>query len=104
MTNEEAIKWLQLQASIQVRWDDDSKETEQTRTECERRIRKAYQKGIEALKTREPKLVINVHKAHDNVLNPNVPWIGKCPKCGKKIEGKTLTSFCKYCGQAVAWE
>ena len=59
---------------------------------------------IALLKAREPKLVTNIHKEHNNVLNPNVPWIGKCPKCGKKIEGRNLTRFCKFCGQAVKWE
>ena len=56
------------------------------------------------LKAKEPKLVTNIHKEHNNVLNPNVPWVGKCPKCGKKIEGRNLTRFCKFCGQAVKWE
>lgn len=60
--------------------------------------------AITLLKAREPKLVTNIHKEHNNVLNPNVPWIGKCPKCGKKIEGRNLTRFCKFCGQAVKWE
>lgn len=58
----------------------------------------------EQLKAQEPKLVVNIHKANNNVLNPNVPWVGKCPKCGRKIDGKNLTRFCKYCGQAVKWE
>lgn len=56
------------------------------------------------LKAQEPKLVTNIHREHNNVLNPNVPWVGKCPKCGKKIEGRNLTRFCKFCGQAVKWE
>lgn len=52
----------------------------------------------------EPMLVVDIHKEHNNVLNPNVPWVGKCPKCGKKVSGKNLTRFCMYCGQAVKWE
>ena len=59
---------------------------------------------IAMLKAQEPKLVTSIHKEHNNVLNPNVPWVGKCPKCGKKIEGRNLTRFCKFCGQAVKWE
>ena len=64
----------------------------------------ALDMAIEALKAQEPKLVTNIHKEHNNVLNPNVPWVGKCPKCGKKIEGRNLTRFCKFCGRAVKWE
>ena len=60
--------------------------------------------ALELLKAQEPKLVTNIHKEHNNVLNPNVPWVGKCPKCGKKIEGRNLTRFCKFCGQAVKWD
>ena len=56
------------------------------------------------LKAQEPMLVVNIHKAYNNVLNPNTPWVGKCPKCGKKISGKNLTRFCMYCGKAVKWE
>lgn len=59
---------------------------------------------IEALKAQEAKLVVDIHKQYNNVLNPNAPWVGKCPKCGKKIDGRNLTRFCKYCGQAVKWE
>ena len=64
----------------------------------------AIEYAVAMLQKQEPKFVINSHKAFNNVLNPNVPWVGKCPKCGKKIEGKTLTRFCKFCGQAVKWE
>ena len=59
---------------------------------------------ITLLKAQEPRLVINIHKAYNNVLNPDVPWVGKCPKCGKRVSGKNLTRFCMYCGQAVKWE
>ena len=60
--------------------------------------------ALELLKAQEPRLVINIHKAYNNVLNPDVPWVGKCPKCGKRVSGKNLTRFCMYCGQAVKWE
>ena len=65
---------------------------------------KALREAADLLKAQEPKLVTNIHKEHNNVLNPNVPWVGKCPKCGKKIEGRNLTRFCKFCGQAVKWD
>ena len=60
--------------------------------------------ALALLEAQEPKLVTNIHKEHNNILNPNVPWVGKCPKCGKKIEGRNLTRFCKFCGRAVKWE
>lgn len=71
------------------------------RIEC---CRQVMRNTLALLKAQEPKLVTNIHKEHNNVLNPNVPWVGKCPKCGKKIEGRNLTRFCKFCGQAVKWE
>ena len=61
-------------------------------------------KARDLLEAQEPQLVINIHKAYNNVLNPDVPWVGKCPKCGKRVSGKNLTRFCMYCGQAVKWE
>lgn len=64
----------------------------------------ARKEAIALLKRQEPKLVVDIHRAFNNLTNPHVPWVGKCPKCGKKIEGKNLTHFCKYCGQAVKWE
>ena len=65
----------------------------------------AFDKAIEALellKKQEPILLENQHKPYGHVINVNSPWISKCPKCGKKIEGKQ-TRYCKYCGQAVKW-
>ena len=55
------------------------------------------------LKEQEPILLENQHKPYGNSTNANSPWISRCPKCGKKVEGKQ-TRFCKYCGQAVKWE
>ena len=55
------------------------------------------------LKVQEPILLENQHKPYGLTTNANSPWISRCPKCGKKIEGKQ-TRFCKYCGQAVKWE
>lgn len=55
------------------------------------------------LKKQEPILLENQHKPFGISTNANSPWISRCPKCGKKVEGKQ-TKFCKYCGQAVKWE
>jgi hypothetical protein len=61
------------------------------------------QKAAELLKAQEPVLLENQHKPYGHSTNANSPWISRCPKCGKKIEGKQ-TRFCKYCGQAVKWK
>lgn len=55
------------------------------------------------LKAQEPILLENQHKPYGVSTNANSPWISRCPRCGKKVEGKQ-TKFCKYCGQAVRWE
>lgn len=59
--------------------------------------------ALSLLKAQEPILLENQHKPYGHIINANSPWISRCPKCGKKIEGKQ-TRFCKYCGQAVKWE
>ena len=59
--------------------------------------------ALELLKEHEPILLENQHKPYGHIINVNSPWISKCPRCGKKIEGKQ-TRFCKYCGQAVKWD
>ena len=55
------------------------------------------------LKKQEPILLENQHKPFGYNTNANSPWISRCPKCKKKIEGKQ-THYCKYCGQAVKWD
>lgn len=55
------------------------------------------------LKEQEPILLENQHKPYGISTNANSPWISRCPKCGKKIEGKQ-TRYCKYCGRAVKWD
>lgn len=55
------------------------------------------------LKAQEPILLKNQHKPGGHIINANSPWVSRCPKCNKKIEGKQ-TRFCKYCGQEVKWE
>lgn len=57
----------------------------------------------ELLEEQEPVLLKNQHKPGGHFINANSPWISRCPKCGKKIEGRQ-TRFCKYCGQAVKWD
>lgn len=59
--------------------------------------------ALELLKEQEPMLLENQHKPYGISTNANSPWISRCPRCGKKVEGKQ-TRFCKYCGQAVKWE
>ena len=59
--------------------------------------------AIVLLKKQEPILLENQHKPYGISTNANSPWISRCPRCGKKVEGKQ-TRFCKYCGQAVKWE
>ena len=58
--------------------------------------------AIVLLKEQEPILLENQHKPYGISTNANSPWISRCPRCGKKVEGKQ-TRFCKYCGQAVKW-
>lgn len=55
------------------------------------------------LKEQEAILLENQHKPYGISTNANSPWISRCPRCGKKVEGKQ-TRFCKYCGQAVKWD
>ena len=59
--------------------------------------------AIAMLKEQEPILLENQHKPYGISTNANSPWISRCPRCGKKVEGKQ-TKFCKYCGQEVKWE
>lgn len=60
-------------------------------------------KELEAGQKQEPVLLENQHKPYGHFINANSPWISRCPKCGKKVEGKQIR-YCKYCGQAVKWE
>lgn len=58
--------------------------------------------ALAILKEQEPILLESQHKPYGISTNANSPWISRCPRCGRKIEGKQ-TRFCKYCGQAVKW-
>lgn len=69
-------------------------------TRCQKEL---MRDALELLKEQEPILLENQHKSGGHIINANSPWISRCPKCGKKIEGKQ-TRFCKYCGQAVKWD
>lgn len=62
-----------------------------------------YASAIALLKEQEAILLENQHKPYGINTNANAPWISRCPKCGKKVEGRQ-TRYCKYCGQAVKWE
>ena len=66
-------------------------------------VRQLKTDAITLLKEQEPILLENQHKPYGISTNANSPWISKCPRCGKKVEGKQ-TRFCKYCGQAVKWD
>ena len=66
-------------------------------------IRRVVSDAIALLKDQEPILLENQHKPYGISTNANSPWISRCPKCGKKVEGKQ-TRFCKYCGRSVKWE
>lgn len=66
-------------------------------------VQNIAQAALTLLKRQEPILLENQHKPYGDFLNANAPWISRCPKCGKKVEGKQ-TRFCKYCGQGVKWE
>lgn len=59
--------------------------------------------ALSLMEEQEPMLLENQHKPYGISTNANSPWISRCPRCGKKVEGKQ-TKFCKYCGQAVKWE
>ena len=59
--------------------------------------------ALTLLKEQEPVLLKNQHKPGGHFINANSPWISRCPRCGRKVEGRQ-TRFCKYCGQAVKWE
>jgi hypothetical protein len=67
------------------------------------RIGQAINSAIDLLEEQEPILLENQHKPYGISTNANSPWISRCPKCGKKVEGRQ-TKYCKYCGQAVKWE
>lgn len=64
---------------------------------------KIAEDALTLLKEQKPILLENQHKPYGISTNANSPWISRCPKCNKKVEGKQ-TKFCKYCGQAVKWE
>ncbi len=79
------------------------KEQEEQIKNRDKSLEKA-RKEIEWLRRmQEPALLENQHKPYGNFLNANAPWISRCPKCGKKVEGKQ-TRYCKYCGRAVKWK
>ena len=64
--------------------------------------RVSAEQAVSMLKEQEPILLENQHKPYGISTNANSPWVSRCPRCDKKVEGKQ-TRFCKYCGQAVKW-
>lgn len=57
MTNAEAIKWLELQRSVGIQWDDDSEKHRPFREEAEKRISEAYSMAIDALREQEARVL-----------------------------------------------
>ena len=49
MTSKEAIKWLRLQETLPIAWDDYSEETKEIREEAEKCIKEAFDMAIKAL-------------------------------------------------------
>lgn len=66
-------------------------------------VRQFKADALTMLKEQEPVLLENQHKPYGHFINANSPWISRCPRCGKKVEGRQ-SRFCKYCGLAVKWE
>ena len=54
MTHEVAIKWLKMQSSKPVKWDDYSEESREIREAAEQHMKEAFNMAIEALKAQEP--------------------------------------------------
>lgn len=53
MTRQEAIKWLEMQSSKPVKWDDYSEDSREIREEAERRMAKAINMAINALQAQK---------------------------------------------------
>lgn len=66
-------------------------------------MQKVVDSAVNMLKEQEAVLLKDQHKNGGHIINANSPWKSRCPRCGKKIEGRQ-TRFCKYCGQGVRWE
>ena len=67
------------------------------------KVGQAISNAIDILKGQEVTLLENQHKPYGFSTNANSPWISRCSRCGKKIEGKQMR-FCKYCGKEARWE
>ena len=72
MTHKEAIKWLELQSSIPIQWDDYSEKSAQVREEAERRIAEAFRMAINVLKSQEPR-VMTLEEVREK--KPFVLWV-----------------------------
>ena len=60
----------------------------------------AMKNAIALLKEQEPKQVIGIADFTEGIE------VGYCPSCGRGIVNKKInkTKYCKFCGQAVAWD
>lgn len=86
----------------ELRFQLNSKEVKEQHYPIQLSVREA-KKILALLNENEPILLKNQHKPYGFSTNANSPWISRCPRCGKKVEGKQ-TRFCKYCGQEVKWD
>ena len=76
MTREEAIGWLELLSKSAIGWDDHSEENAHIREESERRVAKALNLAIEALKKVQEPRVLSL----DELVADDVVWLEDCDK------------------------
>ena len=105
MTIQRMIELLEIEHECMLRGSHD--DCDRNCADCElvqddSDLHEMYTNVIALMKEQEPILLENQHKPYGINTNANSPWISRCPRCGKKVEGKQ-TRFCKYCGQAVKW-
>ena len=96
MTHEVAIKWLKMQSSKPVKWDDYSEESREIREAAEQHMKEAFNMAIDALKAQEP-----IKPKPDTSLGAR-PWWIVCGNC--KLSINEDYRYCPYCGRAVKWE
>lgn len=76
MTREEAIGWLELLSKSAIGWNDHSEENTHIREESERRVAKALNFAIEALKKVQEPRVLSL----DELVVDGVVWLEDCDK------------------------
>lgn len=99
MTNERAIKWLQMYLSRPIKWDNYSDETKTIRERAEKEIFEAFRMAFSALRKQipiEPKII--------EFEDTGVTWekyeVSTCGVCDALL-GDAL--FCPMCGKKVKW-